>query len=97
MTTVYKFTWNEGSNKRLLEEFSLKEGMEKVLSLVLAANKEGLLISGMTSFATTFEASKKVLTTNLEEKAQIALILQIASESDLSTLKNYLQYINSLA
>jgi hypothetical protein len=44
-----------------------------------------------------FEASKKVLTTNLEEKAQIALILQVAGESDLSTLKNYLQYINSLA
>ena len=62
MTTVYKFTWNEGSNKRLLEEFSLKEGMEKVLSLVLAANKEGLLISGMTSFATTFEASKNDIT-----------------------------------
>ena len=62
MTTVYKFTWNEGSNKRLLEEFSLKEGMEKVLSLVLAANKEGLLISGMTSLKTTFEASKNDIT-----------------------------------
>ena len=65
MTTVYKFTWMEGSNKRLLEEFSLKEGMEKVLSLVLAANKEGLLISGMTSYSTTYNESKNNITLRL--------------------------------
>lgn len=62
MTTVYKFTWNEGSYKRLLEEFSFEDGMKKALSLILAANKEGLLISGMTSLKTTFEASKKDIT-----------------------------------
>ena len=45
-----------------------------------------------------FEASKKVVTNNLEEKAQIALILQVITiESSLSTLKSYLLYINSLA
>lgn len=65
MTTVYKFTWNEGSYKRLLEEFSFEDGFKKVLSLVLAANKEGLLISGMTSFKTTFEASKNDITLRL--------------------------------
>lgn len=58
MTTVYIFRWMEGQNKRLLEAFNFVDGMTKVLSLVLQANKEGLPVSGMSSFSTVYNESK---------------------------------------
>ena len=48
----------EGQNKRLLEAFNFVDGMTKVLSLVLQANKEGLPVSGMSSFSTVYHESK---------------------------------------
>lgn len=57
MTTVYIFRWIEGQNKRRLEAFNFVDGMTKVLSLVLQANKEGLPVSGMSSFSTVYNES----------------------------------------
>ena len=45
-----------------------------------------------------FEAAKKVTSKNAEELSQINSVLEFSKvENNLSTLKNYLQYINSLA
>ena len=42
------------------------------------------------------EAAKKVTSNNIEEKAQIALILAVLNVCDVKTLEDYLNYIISI-